>query len=105
MNTNNFQRPGALSNAHAGNEFEELVRDHFKNQGLSLVRGFKVPVGVGQTKKLPGLGFSLTVSKNVPLKYRNMCVVHGNGNPIIVTTILEEMLMEEAVRLGQKSLH
>lgn len=54
---------------------------------------------------MPGLGFSLTVSKNVPLKYRNMCVVHGNDNPIIVTTILEEMLMEEAVRLGQKSLH
>src|SRR5690348_5193568 len=50
--TNNFQRPGALSNAQVGSEFEELVREHFASQGLSLVRGFKVPVGVGQTKKL-----------------------------------------------------
>jgi hypothetical protein len=54
---------------------------------------------------MPGLGFSLAVSKNVPLKYRDICVVHGNGTPVIVTTILEAMLMEEAMRLGQKSLH
>ena len=61
------------------------------------VRVYKFP--------MPGLGFSLAVSKNVPLKHCDMCVVHGNGNPIIVTTILEAMLMEEAVRLGQKSPH
>jgi hypothetical protein len=28
-----------------------LVRDHFRDQGLALVRGFKVPVGVGEIKK------------------------------------------------------
>ncbi|HUJ30839.1 MAG TPA: hypothetical protein VLY23_06125 [Candidatus Acidoferrum sp.] len=53
---------------------------------------------------MPGLGFSLTVSKNVPTNYRNLCFVHGNGNPIIATTILEDMLMRDAVRLGEKSL-
>jgi hypothetical protein len=51
MGTNNFQRLGAVSNAHVGNEFEELVREHFRGQGLSLIRGFKVPVGVGEIKK------------------------------------------------------
>lgn len=51
MNANNFQRVGAISNAHVGNDFEELVREHFSNAGLTLVRGFKVPVGVGETKK------------------------------------------------------
>jgi hypothetical protein len=52
VNTNNFQRLGAVSNAHVGNEFENLVRDYFGCQGLSLMRGFKVPVGVGETKKI-----------------------------------------------------
>jgi len=51
MSTNNFQRLGAISNAHVGNDFEELVREHFRSEGLSLVRGFKVPVGVGKIKK------------------------------------------------------
>lgn len=51
MNANNFQRVGAISNAHVGNDFEELVREHFSKAGLTLVRGFKVPVGVGETKK------------------------------------------------------
>lgn len=52
MNANNFQRIGSVSNAHVGSEFEELVREHFRNEGLSLVRGFKVSVGVGELKKL-----------------------------------------------------
>jgi hypothetical protein len=51
MSTNNFQRLGAVSNLHAGNEFEELVREHFRGQGVSLVRGFKVSVGAGEIKK------------------------------------------------------
>jgi hypothetical protein len=51
MSGNNFQRLGAVSNAHVGNEFEDLVREHFSGLGLPLVRGFKVPVGIGETKK------------------------------------------------------
>lgn len=51
MNASNFQRVGAISNAHVGHDFEELVREHFRSEGLALVRGFKVPVGVGEKKK------------------------------------------------------
>src|SRR5258708_36854318 len=51
MSTNKFQRIGAVSNADVGNEFEDLVREHFRSQGMSLVRGFEVPVGVGEMKK------------------------------------------------------
>jgi hypothetical protein len=53
---------------------------------------------------MPGLGFSLIVSKNILDNYRNMCFVRRSGNPIIATTILEEMLMQDAERLGEKSL-
>jgi hypothetical protein len=51
MDINNFQRIGAVSNAHAGSEFEELARAFFLSQGLSLRRGFIAPVGVGEVKK------------------------------------------------------
>jgi hypothetical protein len=51
MDGNNFQRVGSLSNAHVGNEFEDAVCAYFRGKGLSLIRGFKIPVGVGKTKK------------------------------------------------------
>jgi len=51
MDSNNFQRLGSLSNAHVGNEFEDAVCEYFRRQGLSLTRGFKISVGVGDTKK------------------------------------------------------
>ena len=48
---NNFQRLGSVSNAHAGNDFEETAKDFFAEQGLMLVRNCVVPVGVGTAKK------------------------------------------------------
>ena len=51
MESDNFQRIGSISNAHLGNEFEEIVLTFFADQGLSLARGFSVPVGAGAVKK------------------------------------------------------
>lgn len=53
---------------------------------------------------MPGLGFSMVVSKNVPQNYREKCFVHGSGNPIVVTTLIEEFLMADAVKMGQERL-
>jgi len=47
----NFQRVGAISNAHVGNEFEDLVRRFFLREGLVLRLGFSVPIGVAGIKK------------------------------------------------------
>src|SRR5262249_51906284 len=46
MEINNFQRVGATSNTHAGNDFEGAARDFFGNQGIVLTKNFSVPVGV-----------------------------------------------------------
>ena len=79
-------------------------------EGGKIDRMTYAPIGKREGKvhvykfPMPGLGFSLTVSKNVPESYRNMCFVHGGGNPIIATTILEDMLMQDAVRLREKSI-
>lgn len=49
-NLNNFQRRGAISNAHAGREFEEAARLYFESTGMLLSSTFPVPVG-GHIKK------------------------------------------------------
>ena len=42
---NNFQRVGAISNTHAGREFEEAARLFFARAGIPLQRSFSAPVG------------------------------------------------------------
>jgi hypothetical protein len=43
---NNFQRVGAISNTHAGREFEEAARLFFAETGISLQPEFNAPIGV-----------------------------------------------------------
>jgi len=47
---NNFQRVGAISNTHAGREFEEAARLFFAKTGASLHPCFRVPVGFKMKK-------------------------------------------------------
>lgn len=51
MDTNNFQRMGSISNAHAGSDFEEVARAYFAKQGIVLTKNFPVLVGVEAEKK------------------------------------------------------
>jgi hypothetical protein len=43
---NNFQRVGAISNTHAGREFEDAALAFFAEAGFALQPGFCAPVGV-----------------------------------------------------------
>jgi hypothetical protein len=45
------QRIGAISNAHAGREFEATARRFFANQGIDLRNNLKVMVGISAAKK------------------------------------------------------
>lgn len=54
---------------------------------------------------MPGLAFSMAVSKNIPANHRERCLVHGPRNPIIVTTLIDKLLVDEAVKMHQKSLY
>ncbi|MFZ0277111.1 MAG: hypothetical protein WA254_17110 [Candidatus Sulfotelmatobacter sp.] len=53
---------------------------------------------------MPGLAFLLTVSKNIPVNHREICFVHGVGNPIIVTSVIDRLLVDDAVKMRQKSV-
>ncbi len=50
METNNFQRIGAVSNAQVGRKFEDDARAFFLKQGIALTPNFSVEVG-NRTKK------------------------------------------------------
>ena len=52
---------------------------------------------------MPGLAFTLTVSKNIPDTFKNMCFVSGPGNPIVVTPVVEELILRDAVKLYQRT--
>ncbi len=51
---------------------------------------------------MPGLAFSLIVSKNISADHRDKCFVHAPGNPIVVTDMLEQFLFDEAVRMRRR---
>jgi hypothetical protein len=45
VDTNNFQRVGAVSNSHVGREFEQAAKAFFATTGVLLSPNFSVPVG------------------------------------------------------------
>jgi hypothetical protein len=47
----NFQRVGAISNTHAGRDFELAAEAYFAKTGITLIREFVAPVGY-KVKKL-----------------------------------------------------
>lgn len=45
------QRVGSVSNAHVGADFEKVAQEFFAKQGITLERGFGVPVGLSVKKQ------------------------------------------------------
>ena len=48
---NNFQRPGAISNADVGSDFETVAQEWFLNEGVRLQRNYRVEVGFSNKKE------------------------------------------------------
>jgi hypothetical protein len=53
---------------------------------------------------MPGFCFILFAGKNIPAALAEKCFAAGVGNPIVVTSFLEPMLLREAVKMRSKSL-
>lgn len=45
-----FQREGSESNAHVGKDFENRIRLYFASQGVNLVQGFNIEIGINGHK-------------------------------------------------------
>jgi hypothetical protein len=48
---------------------------------------------------MPGFVFMLAVGKNIPTKFSEKCFVSSSENPIIVTSIVESLLLNEGVKM------
>lgn len=47
----NFQRPGAISNAHVGRAFEDRARAILAARGMAVEPNFRLPVGIDAIRK------------------------------------------------------
>ena len=54
------------------------------------------------TFPMPGLGFSMAVSNNLSAKQREICFVHGPGNPIVATTIVDKLIEDDVIKRFSK---
>ena len=61
----NFQREGAVSNAHVGREFEERAKTVLTRHGLDLDPNHKVAVGIGVIKEGARIRFGRRVSESL----------------------------------------
>jgi hypothetical protein len=52
--------------------------------------GFKFPMA--------GIAFSMLVSRHLPETFRRMCIVHGEGNPIMRTAEFDNWLEQDAIQ-------
>lgn len=73
-----------------GEKFDRLTYPPYGGR-VDTFRVYKFP--------MPGLAFTLMVSKNIPLSYKDMCFVRGPGNPIIVTPVVEQFILRDALKL------
>jgi hypothetical protein len=91
IDSNNFQRIGALSNTHAGNEFEGAAREFFAKQGIVLTKNFSVPVGVDEAKKPHRLDLG---SENPPVlvECKSHTWTHGGNMPSAKMTVWNEAM-------------
>lgn len=51
---------------------------------------------------MPGLGFSIAVGRNIPANIRSCCLVNGPGNPIVVTSMIDDSLKQDAAKVLAK---
>jgi hypothetical protein len=79
-------------------------------EGKQIDRLTYAPIGARQGNfhaykfPMPGFAFSMLVSKNIPANHRERCFVHGPENPVIVTTLIDKLLVDDAVKMRQKAL-
>ena len=82
----NFQREGAISNAHVGKAFEKRIQSYFSKQGVELSRGIAIDVGVDGKKKKHKFDLG-NIEKNIIIECKSHTwTVTGNVPSAKITT-------------------
>ncbi|MFH1353351.1 MAG: hypothetical protein ABIH68_07250 [bacterium] len=67
---NNFQRKGSVSNAHAGNDFENNVMDFFSLNGIKLEKNILVSIGIQGRRKIHNYDLG-NINKNIVVECKS----------------------------------
>jgi hypothetical protein len=96
-----FRRYLMKENSFPDNCFLSMV----VREGTKLDRLTAFPAG-GRTGRfclyrfaMPGLAFSLAVGKRTPRSFQNICLVHNETHPFVITPTIEPFLERDAVKL------
>ncbi len=87
----NFQREGAISNAHAGRDFEVLARRVLAEQGIQTQPDFSVPVGVSSQKKQHKFDLGSS-SPKIIVECKSHKWTKGNNVPSAKMTVWNEAM-------------
>lgn len=88
---NNFQREGAISNAHVGREFEQTTKDYFASTGLLLQNNIALPVGIDSNKKNHSFDLGNTEEK-VIVECKSHRWTKGDNVPSAKMTVWNEAM-------------
>ena len=91
MDINNFQRVGSLSNAHAGNDFEDVTQRYFAEMGIALTRNFTAPVGASAQKKIRRFDLG-SADPPVLVECKSHTWTQGGNSPSAKMTVWNEAM-------------
>lgn len=91
---NNFQRVDSISNAHVGRDFEAVACDYFKQNGIHLVEGVSLPIGVNQFKKhhVFDLGNTSDIGEKIIVECKSHKWTSGENVPSAKLTVWNEAM-------------
>lgn len=88
---NNFQREGAISNAHVGREFERTTKNYFTTTGLQLHKNIELPIGIDSKKKNHSFDLGNTKDK-VIVECKSHRWTQGDNVPSAKMTVWNEAM-------------
>ena len=86
-----FQRVGSKSNAHVGREFEKSTRTFFFSKSIELLPDIKIPVGVGNIKKIHAFDLGCE-QKKIIIECKSHKWTSGNNVPSAKLTVWNEAM-------------
>jgi hypothetical protein len=91
----NFQRVGAISNTHAGRDFQHSVMQFLENQGVPLEKEFALPIGC-KVKKLHKFDLGSENAKTI-VECKSYTWTSGGNSPSAKIRGLNEAMLHFSV--------
>jgi len=90
--SNNFQRINAISNAHVGKDFEDIIKDIFNDMGVIVRKG--ISVNIGHVFKKPHRFDLGNVSENnkIVIECKSHTWTSGDNTPSAKLTVWNEAM-------------